>query len=373
VEQLTMTSGHRYRLISADSHVNEPPNLWVDRVPAALRDRAPRIERLDEGDAWILEGVHDPITFGMNACAGLPAETMRGWVRFEDIRPGGYDPAARVDEMTRDGVDAEILYPTPRLAQALVAHPDVDYRAATFRAYNDWLSEFVEYAPDRFGGVALLPNWGAEAAVAEIDRVLDRPGMRGVVMGCYPNGTLQLDPTDDKVWARLSEARIPLSIHVSLSLEMPAAHRAKLPGYGRFFDAPNRMIELVFAGVFDRYPELDVVFAEVDFGWVPYAKEQIDNNFQRLEPFTHFGLAGPPSEYIERHFHFGFMTDTFGIRNRHDVGVERLLWSSDYPHISADWPASWRTIQAAFSGVPAAERHQILAGNTQRLYRFTDA
>ena len=81
-----------YQLISADSHVNEPPDLWLDRVPAALRDRAPRIERFDEGDAWVIEGVRDPINFGMNACAGLAPEDMKGWVRFEDIRAGGYEP-----------------------------------------------------------------------------------------------------------------------------------------------------------------------------------------------------------------------------------------------------------------------------------------
>ena len=119
-----------------------------------------------------------------------------------------------------------------------------------------------------------------------------------------------------------------------------------------------------------RFPDLDVVFAEVDFGWVPYAKEQIDNNYQRLEPLSRFGLQAPPSEYIERHFHFGFMTDTFGIHSREYVGVERILWSNDYPHISADWPTSWRTIQSAFSGVPADERRAILAGNAQRLYGF---
>ena len=151
---------------------------------------------------------------------------------------------------------------------------------------------------------------------------------------------------------------------------MPAAHRAKLPGYGRFFDAPNRMIEIIFAGVFDRFPELDVVFAEVDFGWVPYVKEQIDNNYQRLEPVSHFGLQMLPSEYVDRHFHFGYMTDTFGLQQRHYVGAERILWSSDYPHISADWPNSWRTIQASFSGISPAERRLILAANAQRLYNF---
>ncbi|HEY5165395.1 MAG TPA: amidohydrolase family protein [Acidimicrobiia bacterium] len=367
---VTTQPGRRYRLISADSHVNEPPDLWTNRVPAAMRDRAPRIERFDEGDAWVIEGVADPINFGMNACAGLEPEAMRGWVRFEDIRRGGHDPAARLDEMDRDGVDAEVLYPTPRLAQAVFANPDAEYRAAMVAAYNDWIAEYVEYAPERFGGLAMLPNWGAEAAVAELDRALGRPGMRGVVMGTYPNGSLQPDPSDDKVWGRLAEQRIPLGIHVSLATRMPTAHAAKLPGYGRFFDAPNRMIDMIFAGIFDRFPDLDVVFAEVDFGWVPYAKEQIDNNYHRLEPVSRFGLAANPSEYIERHFHFGFMTDTFGIQNRHHVGVERVLWSNDYPHISADWPASWRTIQAAFSGVPPEERHLILHGNSQRLYGF---
>jgi uncharacterized protein len=360
----------RFRLISADSHVNEPPDLWQTRVPAALRDRAPRVERFAEGDAWVLDGVDDPINFGMNACAGLPPEEMRGWARFEDLRAGGWDPAARLEELDTDGVDAEVLYPTPRLAQSIVANPDPDLHLACVRAYNDWLSEYVAHAPERFGGLAMLPNRGAEASVAEVDRVLERPGMRGVVMGCYPNGTLDVEPEDDKVWGRLAEARIPLAIHVKLADSMPASHTAKLPGFGRNMDAPNRMIELIFAGVFDRFPDLDVVIAEVDCGWLPYVKEQMDDNYRRLDPVSQFGLTGAPSEYIERHFHFGFVTDTYGIHNRAFIGVEKMLWSSDYPHISSNYPNSWRTIQAAFAGVPREERELMLAGNASRLYGF---
>ncbi len=175
-------------------------------------------------------------------------------VRFEDMRAGGYDPTARGAEMDRDGVDAEVLYPTPRLAQGIVATKDVDFHLALVRAYNDWLSEYVAVAPERFAGLALVPNRGADAAVAEIDRVLGRPGIRGVLLGCYPNGTLEIDDGDDAVWARIVEAGVPANIHVSLSQHMPAAHRAALPGYGRFFDAPNRIVQLIFAGVFDRFP-----------------------------------------------------------------------------------------------------------------------
>jgi predicted TIM-barrel fold metal-dependent hydrolase len=103
---------------------------------------------------------------------------------------------------------------------------------------------------------------------------------------------------------------------------------------------------------------------------VPYFKEQIDNNYRRLDPVSRFGLQQLPSEYVEQHVHFTYMTDTFGIHVRHEIGVERILWSSDYPHISADWPNSWKTIQASMSGVPSAERHLMLAGNAVRLYHF---
>ena len=369
---MTSQNGKRpYRLISADSHVNEPGDLWTKRVPAAFRDRAPRIERFDEWDAWIVEGIKEPVKFGWTSCAGLEPEEMKAGVRFDEMRRGGYDPAARVKEQDRDGVDAEVMYPTPLLAIAMCAHQEEAFHLALVRAYNDWLSEYVSYAPDRFGGMALLPNRGGQReTVAEIDRVLDRPGMRGVVMGAYPNGTLTIDPEDDLVWAALAERNLPITIHVALAQSVPPVTKSKLPGYGRFFDAPNRMIEMIFSGMFDRYPTLNVFFAEVDCGWVPYVREQIDNNYNRLEPVSRFGLKEPPGRYIERHFHFGYMTDTFGLKSRGHIGAERILWSSDYPHISADWPYSWRTIQASMSGIPPEERALITHGNAQRLFGF---
>ena len=118
------------------------------------------------------------------------------------------------------------------------------------------------------------------------------------------------------------------------------------------------------------YDELQLVVAEVDCGWVPYYKEQIDNNYQRLLATSDFIIKELPSVYVERNVHFTFLTDPFGIRSRYDIGVDSMLWSSDYPHISADWPNSWRTIEAVFSGVPRAERDLILAGNAARLYGF---
>lgn len=363
-------SGRRYRLISADTHVNEPPDLWTARVPKHLVDRVPRIERFEQGDAWVIEGVKDPINFGMNACAGLDPAEQRGWVRFEDIRPGGYEPKARLKEMDKDGVDAEVVYPTPRLSQGVAANADAELHHVMVAAYNDWLSEYVAEAPARFAGLAMLPNRGVEGAVAEVDRVWGRPGIRGFLMSAYPNGSLEPRAEDDKVWGALTERASSLNVHVSLTQTMPASHRSPLPGYGRFFDAPNRIVQLIFAGIFDRFPTLQVVFAEVDSGWVPYFKEQIDGNFLRLRATSDFVIADLPSRYVDRHVSTTFINDPFGVRMRHEVGVDRMLWSTDYPHISANWPNSELVLQATFSGVPPSEADLMLAGNAASLYGF---
>jgi predicted TIM-barrel fold metal-dependent hydrolase len=335
-----------------------------------MRDRVPRIERFAEGDAWVMEGVKDPINFGLNACAGLDPSQQKGWVRFEDIRPGGYNSSARLTEMDQDGVDAEVVYPTPRLSQGVGANTDVELHLNMVRAYNDWLSEYVEVAPRRFAGLGMLPNRGAENTVAEIERIWGRPGIRGFLMTAYPNGSLEPSPEDDKVWAALTERSVSLNIHVALTQAMPSALRSPLPGYGRFFDAPQRILQLIFAGVFDRFPTLEVVIAEVDSGWVPYFKEQIDGNFLRLAPTSDFTIKDLPSRYVDRHIYTTLINDAFGIRVRGDIGVDRMMWSSDYPHISANWPNSWRMLEASFSGVPSDEKHQILAGNASRVYGF---
>ncbi|HLY83551.1 MAG TPA: amidohydrolase family protein [Acidimicrobiales bacterium] len=361
-----------YHLISADSHVNEPPTLWVDRVPTALRDRVPRMEHFDEGDAWIVEGVNGPMPLGLNACAGQEPRLRQAWVHFEDIRAGGYNPAARVIEIDRAGIDAEVLYPTPRLAMAIYATTDPVLHIALVRAYNDWIAEYADYDLQRFRALPIVPNRGQEGALAEIDRVGDRPSTGGFLMGAYPGGTLEPQPDDDAVIARIAERGVPLNIHVSLSLNMPfIMSPTALPagnGAGRVTAASDQLTNLIFSGVFDRIPDLKVVFAEVDCGWVPYIKEQMDDGFQRYR--FRFNLRHLPSEYIEQHAHFTYVSDTYGIDNRYRIGVDRILWSSDYPHGNSNYPDAWSPLQASLAGVPHAERALIMAGNAIRLYGF---
>ena len=356
-----------YRLISADSHINEPPDLWTSRLAQQYRDRAPRMERFEQGHAWVMEGARDPMNFGANCSAGLPIEKKSGWCLWDDVRPGGYDPAVRLVEQDADGVDAEVLYPTPRVSNTLFWHTiDVPFHIACIEAYNDWLAAYCSHAPDRLWGIALMPNVGVDAAIAEMHRVWAMPGIRGVQLGQYPSGGLDIADDDDRFFAAAAGAGVPVSIHVSFATgPQGEISRGKLRGDMRFFDAPIRVAQLIGAGTFDRHPDLQVVLGEVDCGWVPYVKEQMDDRHARQA--TH-PMKEKPSYYWEHNLSYVFITDSYGVRNRHDVGVDRMLWSSDYPHGGSDWPHSHDTIDSCFAGVAAVERSAILAGNAARIY-----
>ena len=178
-----------------------------------------------------------------------------------------------------------------------------------------------------------------EGAVAELEGCLELPGFVAILLKCYPNGSLDIAPEDDALWARIEESGLPLTIHVGLGNTFPGELKAQgLPGTVHFYDAPQRMLQFIFGGVLDRFPGLTIVMTEVDCGWLPYFSEQADDNY--------------------------------AVENRHRIGVERMLWSNDYPHITSDWPMSWKTINASFADVPPHERHAILSGNAQRIFGF---
>lgn len=356
-----------YKLISADSHVNEPPDLWTSRLPEQYRDRAPRIERFEQGDAWVMESALDPMNFGGNCSAGIPIAQRSGWCKWEDVRAGGYNPAARLLEQDLDGVDAEVLYPTPRVSNTMFWHTeDPDFHLACIQAYNDWLAEYASHDPERLWGIALMPNVGVDHAINELKRVTAEPGIRGVQLGKYPSGGLDLTDDDDRFFAAAAAAGIPVSIHVAFATGPQGdISRGKLRGDMRFFDAPVRVAQLIGSGMFDRYPDLQIVLGEVDCGWVPYVKEQMDDRHSRA--LSH-PMKQKPSFYWENNFSYVFITDTYGIRNRHAVGVERMLWSSDYPHGGSDWPKSRESIAEHFAGVADDEKHTITAANALRIY-----
>lgn len=372
--QAATATARDYTLISADGHVMVPPTYWLEEAPAKYRDIVPRVERFPEGDAWVHPGQTEaPGGFNWGACAGGRPDQLGKWCRIEEINQGVFEPHARLAELDLDGVDAEVLYPNGSLEWA---GPDVDpeLHRRVVQLYNDFLTGFCAVAPDRFGGCALLPSTGVDDALAEIERLSDQPGIVAWLLHTFPHGTSDaIAPDDDPVWKAIEESGKPATIHVSLRKASSFKQAATaLPGTFHFYDAPARMLEFIFSGVLDRFPTLDVFLAEIDCGWLPYYAQQCDDNYRRhaKSELRDVKLARMPSEYMKERFPASFITDPYAVENRHAVGVERMLWSSDFPHITSDWPYSWKTIEATFMGIPDDERHAILAGNAQRLFGF---
>ncbi|MSQ25998.1 MAG: amidohydrolase [Dehalococcoidia bacterium] len=361
-----------YKMISSDSHVNEPPGLWQERVPAKFKDRAPKLQRFPQGDGWVMEGAMDPINFGFNQCASDPPEKTSAWIKWEDCRKGGYDSRERIKEIDLDGVDGELYYPTPRIGNSVFwNNKDREFHLACIRAYNDWLSEYASYAPDRMFGLAMIPTSGPKDAIDELHRAIKLKGIKGIVMGMYPSGDNAIQPGDDAFFKECEDADVPVNIHVALVNEAPGDNSRRIViGDARFLDAPIRVHQLIFSGVLDRFPKLKVVFAEVDAGWVPYYREMIDFVHARGLKRAGYQPKMMPSAYFDRNLYWEFMVDTMSVKLRHEVGVKNLLWASDHAHSFSRFPNTQKYLQNLLKDVPADEKQLILAGNTMRVYNI---
>ena len=372
---MTVKNRRAYKLVSADGHLNEPADVWTSRVASKNRDRVPRVESMEQGDAWVFPGFDSVIPFSYGACAGRDPKTMLPWCRYEDINPGSYDPKARLMELDEDGVDAELVFGSNYPSAFVSTCEDADLHHDMVRAYNNFMSEFCAPDATRLGGTAVLPNRGVKGCLAEIERVSKMPGFVAFLLKRYPNGGTSILPEDDAVWEAIEASGKPVTIHVGLTTQMMGMARAEtLPGTGHFHDAPLRMLQFIFAGVLDRFPNIQIPLIEVDCGWIPYFEDQADDNYMRHSKASlkDKKLSRRPSEYMHEFFPAAFISDPFAIQNRHRIGVQRMLWSSDYPHITSDWPFSWKTINSQFSEVPADERHAILAGNALRIFKFDE-
>jgi predicted TIM-barrel fold metal-dependent hydrolase len=372
-----------YPIIDADTHVNEAPDLWLKRMPAKLMDAAPRIvDGAHGGKAW---QAGDGRTLAVNMLINTAGVSPTAWTLippngYDDMRPGAWDPAARIADMDIDMVDVHVLFPS--YALLVTNHPDREIQLATVRAYNDWLSEFCEFAPDRLCGVAILPDTGVDDAIAEATRVRGLPGIHALVLKTWPNGgKIAKHEVDDRFWAAAADLDIGVCAHVGFGVPGEATdamddpemllQMATLPFINReklAVDAMPILSEMILGGVLDRHPGLRFGLVEVGVGWIPFFMEQSDDNYLRHRFWTRTELSMPPSEFWARQCYATFQVDPYGLENRDRVGVETIMWSSDYPHAGSDWPYARERIGNQLRNVPDADRRLILSENAQRFY-----
>ena len=373
-----------YPILDADAHVNEPPNLWQDAVPAKWKERAPRVVSSERGDIWEFDGGREKWPVGLTATAGQSYFQFGPTGQtYETMRPGSFDRDARLADLDADGIWAQVLYPSVTLKGARIYSKERELQLACVRAYNEWIGAFCAGSGGRLIPQAILPTTGLDDAIAELEWAM-KSGHKGAVISSFPNGSLVPDPSDDAFWARAEEAGFPLAVHIGSFLKSPpkgaqdaggswvgslafVARAAWTKAGGQTLDV---VCNLLFSGLFERFPRVRILLVESNIGWIPTLLEQSDDMFRRYRWWTgaHEQMREMPSTIFHRNFWATFMVDRAGIELRHRMNLDHILWSTDYPHSGTDWPNSAVSIEGLFRGVPKAEVKRMLHDNCRALY-----
>ena len=386
-----------YEVISADSHLEIDSARWIGHVPAQLRDRVPRLIRLPNGaDAWMAEG--RPLRMnGLNLAGGIAAEELSPvHGRYEDAAGAG-PPEQRLQEQDVDGIDAEVLFTGvsgPDLWRGVKS--DVIYKTIV-GAYNNFLAtEYCAVDADRLIGLGVIPETGVDDAVAEIEHCAEL-GLKGVTLNSFPGGKAFPTPDDDRFWAAAVDLRMPVTVHVEFGFpattyggtsgpvfQYPLVPEEGLTGGMDVLPRFNKYgirgslhaCQLIWAGVFDRFPSLRLFFAETQIGWLPNFLELMDQHYLRNRFWVHrmLGMAPLsqlPSDYVREHCYWGFQYNPVGVRAvRQEIGVDRVMWATDFPHMESDWPNSQQALSANFDGIPDEERAKMVCGNAVEFFHL---
>ncbi len=361
----------QYRVIDADSHINNPPDAWRT-LPARYRDPAPRLVDMGGYDGWTVEGrPATPLTSLSFAAGKRPEDLGKRQIRFAEQAPGCWDPAARLQDHDLDGIDAQVLY-----GDGTGQAQDPELRTALVRAYNEFLSAFVSVAPERYIGLALVPMDDPDAAVAEVERTRGL-GLRGLFIGLDGADFPITAPRYDRFWAAAAAERLPVSIHIGggAGMRRNLVHATEVaPGTLESFltlapmTVAHTLGMLIFGEVFVRHPDLRLVIAEGGIGWMAYYLERIDSVYEKQRYWTQTKLRERPSSYFHKHVAVTFEEDLAGMRTYDLIGADKIMWASDYPHSDTTYPHSREAIARHFGQLPQADRQAMVCGNAAALY-----
>jgi predicted TIM-barrel fold metal-dependent hydrolase len=369
------------RIVSVDDHLIEPPHLWESRLPAKFREDGPRVVKDERGfDVWLYAGTRTE-QYGLASVAGLSYEEISTKpVNFDYMRPGSYDPVARLADMDQDGVWAQLLFPQfARFSgHRFLEAGSRELAQLCVEAYNDFMiDEWCATAPDRYIPMIILPQWDPQLSAKEIERTA---GMGAKAITFSENPTFLGLPSWhteywDPVFAAAQDADLPLCLHIGSSTRVvDHSEDSPYPVHVAVVGC-NSMVaaaDLVFSPVFEKFPGLKFVMSEGEAGWAPHAMERMDWAWERHRFHAECRLEEPPSNVFKEHIYLCVIGDDHAVKNRHDFGVEHLLWESDYPHLDSTWPHTRKLLAEAMLDVPDDEATMIAETNARKLFNFWD-
>jgi predicted TIM-barrel fold metal-dependent hydrolase len=371
-------------MVSSDSHIVEPPDLWEGRMPSDLAARGPQVVSEADGDWWYVDGRKTMSFLGIQTGDRFDGDPdkLRTSGSFGEVRAAAYDPAAYIAENETDGIWGSVIYPSQGLV--LYSVPNTEVVTAAMRAYNDWVAEFCGHDTTRLKGIAMLNIDEPGDAVDELRRV-HRLGLCGAMVTVAPPAWRPLrDPSLDPLWRAAEELSMPLSFHVATDRGDPRQGSA---GFGldvknvppsvfvnKDFQVRQAFADLILSGVLERHPGLRIGTVEHELAWIPFFLEQMDYTYtDRPRRGEWHRFADPdlrPSHFFARQCFASFQEDRVGLRLRDEIGVGTLVWGSDYPHTESTFPRSRQILAELFVGVPADEVMQIVSRNAAELYGF---
>jgi len=388
------------KIISADDHVIEPAHVWQDRMPSKHKELAPKIVIAPQGEMTLNDGVwlETPGTGDkmaawwhfeskryqikqMVACPGIPPEevTMEG-VTYDDIAPGCYDPIARLADMDINHVEASLCFPNyPRFCGQLFSEADdLELGLLCVQAYNDWMiDEWCGSSGGRLIPLCIVPLWDAELAAKEIYRVAEK-GCRAVAWSELP-AWLGRPGLHGDFWdlflKACEETQTVICMHigsgtktVQTSPEAPTVVTANLI----VCNSAASMIDWIFSGKFEQFPNLKLLYAESQIGWIPYFIERADDTWR-----THQWAQGekripkPPSHYYKKHVYSCFFKDTVGIDLLDRIGEDNVLFETDYPHQDGTFPNTLAIAEELFGHLEQETIDKIARNNAIKLFGLT--
>ena len=327
-------------IVSADSHVMEPVDLWKKGVPEQYRDVAPQFPPHKVGEGF-------------------------------QQRAGGWDPNARIKEMEVDGLSAEVLYPT--LLLSLYALEDARLQEACFRAYNDWLIDYCSVERNRLVGIPAISLYDVDHAVKELERCR-KAGLKGALIWQAPHPDLPFRSSHyDRFWTAAQDLDAPVSLHILTGHSYHSKERKGIERYRgsvnlKLLDAVNALFEFIFYGVLERYPGLKLVTVENESGWLPFVVQQWDYYYRRNVKANPPPITREPREYVREQVYSCFFNDPVCGHNLEWWGQDNIMWSNDFPHPNSTWPNSLKVIQRDLGHLPAETQAKVLAATACRLY-----
>lgn len=366
------------QIVSVDDHVIEHPNVWQDRLPARYKEAGPRNYKDEDGnDVWEFEGRRS-YNIGLNAVAGKRREDYGVEpTRFSDMLPGCYDPKERVKDMDIEGVQAQLCFPSfPGFAGSTFFNAtDKDLATACVAAWNNWMiDEWCSANPGRQIPLALVPFWDIDATVAEAERVAAK-GAKAISFTEMPHalGLPSFHTTHWDPFLRVcEEAGMPLCLHFGSGGAPSVAPEAPFTTAIALFGLNSQMatVDLVNTRMFERFPRLKVALSEGGIGWMPYILERMDYTWERHRFYTGMADARRPSDIFRTNIFGCFIYDEAGLANIDRIGVDNIMFESDYPHSDSNWPHTRKMLAESLAHLPDDVARKIAEDNARRVFNF---